>query len=67
MHRFNLSVLAAGTLLISITVTAQAQEANTGAAEDTAEGMRSMEEVIVTGTAVQERTRFDSSVAISTF
>lgn len=31
------------------------------------EGTRSLEEVIVTGTAVQERTRFDSSVAISTF
>jgi iron complex outermembrane receptor protein len=68
MRQSNLSLLAAaGTILISMTATVQAQEANTGAAEDTAEGMRSMEEVIVTGTAVQERTRFDSSVAISTF
>lgn len=43
------------------------EESSAGAADITAEGMRSMEEVIVTGTAVQERTRFDSSVAISTF
>ncbi|HEY4366472.1 MAG TPA: TonB-dependent receptor [Steroidobacteraceae bacterium] len=31
------------------------------------EGTRALEEVVVIGTAVQERTRFDSSVAISTF
>src|SRR5687768_8578164 len=68
MRQSNLGLLAAaGTILISMTAAVQAQETNTGSAEDTAEGMRSMEEVIVTGTAVQERTRFDSSVAISTF
>jgi outer membrane receptor protein involved in Fe transport len=49
--------------------TAPADEQAPAAAAETptAEAMRPLEEVVVTGTAVQERTRFDSSVAISTF
>lgn len=38
-----------------------------GAVEEVPAGTRALEEVVVTGTAVQERTRFESSVAISTF
>ena len=47
---------------------AQAQEQGAGAAEQPSEdSLFGVEEVIVTGTAVAERTKFDSSVAISTF
>ncbi|HEY0940387.1 MAG TPA: TonB-dependent receptor [Steroidobacter sp.] len=46
----------------------QAQEQGGGGAERPAQGsLFGVEEVIVTGTAVAERTKFDSSVAISTF
>lgn len=47
---------------------AQAQEQGGGGAQQLADdSLFGVEEVIVTGTAVAERTKFDSSVAISTF
>lgn len=45
----------------------QAQEQSAGGEQAPADSLFGVEEVIVTGTAVPERTKFDSSVAISTF
>jgi outer membrane receptor protein involved in Fe transport len=45
----------------------QAQEQGGGGEQAPADSLFGVEEVIVTGTAVAERTKFDSSVAISTF
>lgn len=65
--------MAAPMRLAQATATApaplpQAQEQGGGAGEQApADSLFGVEEVIVTGTAVAERTKFDSSVAISTF
>ncbi|GFE89012.1 TonB-dependent receptor domain-containing protein [Steroidobacter agaridevorans] len=45
----------------------QTQEQGGGGEQAPADSLFGVEEVIVTGTAVAERTKFDSSVAISTF
>ncbi|HEY5760319.1 MAG TPA: TonB-dependent receptor [Steroidobacter sp.] len=45
----------------------QTQEQGGGGEQAPADSLFGVEEVIVTGTAVPERTKFDSSVAISTF
>ena len=45
----------------------QAQDQGSGGEQAPANSLFGVEEVIVTGTAVAERTKFDSSVAISTF
>ncbi len=45
----------------------RSQERDIGAQQAPADSLFGVEEVIVTGTAVAERTKFDSSVAISTF
>ena len=57
-------LLAALTASFALTIVANAQDADTDAGE---EELFAMEEIIVTGTASAGRTKFESSVGISTF
>jgi iron complex outermembrane recepter protein len=61
------NVRLAGAISATLCIAASATAQQAPPAESQSDALFGVEEVVVTGTAVSERTKFDSSVAISTF